>query len=157
MQLSAYSDYSLRVLIHTALRAPERVTIDKVAEAFGISRNHLVKVVHGLSKSGHLATRRGIGGGFTLAMPAEKIMLGKIVRLTEADETVIDCKDRNSRRCRIFPICRLKGVLDEAAAAFFAVLDSYSLSDLMQPSFEMKKLLEIKPHKTNEPRSAISD
>jgi len=143
MQLSAYSDYSLRVLIHATLRAPERVTIDEVAEAFGISRNHLVKVVHALGRNGYLATRRGIGGGFTLAMPAGKIMLGKVVRLTEADETVIDCKDRNSRQCRIFPVCRLKGVLDEAAAAFFAVLDSYSLSDLMQRSSEMKKLLKI--------------
>ena len=145
MQLSAFSDYSLRVLIHTALRAPERVTIDEVAEAFGIPRNHLAKVVHGLSKSGYLATRRGIGGGFTLAMPAEKIILGKVVRLTEADETVIDCKNRNSRQCRIFPVCRLKGVLDEAAAAFFAVLDRYSLKDLMQRSSEMRRLLNIEP------------
>lgn len=143
MQLSAFSDYSLRVLMHAALRAPELVTIDEVAAAFGISRNHLVKVVHGLGKSGHLATRRGIGGGFTLAVPAETIMLGKVVRLTEGDETVIDCKDRNNRLCRIFPVCRLKGVLDEAAAAFFAVLDNYSLNDLVKRPSEIKKLLKI--------------
>ncbi|HEY5232908.1 MAG TPA: Rrf2 family transcriptional regulator [Verrucomicrobiae bacterium] len=72
MQFSVFSDYSLRVLMHAALRAPELVTIDEVATAFGISRNHLVKVVHGLGKSGHLATRRGIGGGFTLAVPAKQ-------------------------------------------------------------------------------------
>jgi len=143
MQFSVFSDYSLRVLMHAALRAPDRVTIDEVARAFGISRNHLVKVVHGLSKSGHLATRRGIGGGFTLALPADKIMLGKIVRLTEAKETVISCKDRSNRLCRIFPACRLRGVLDEAAAAFFAVLDGYSLKDLMQQTSEMKKSLNI--------------
>jgi len=143
MQFTVFSDYSLRVLMHAALRAPKRVTIDEVAGAFGISRNHLVKVVHGLSKSGHLATRRGIGGGFTLAVPAEQIMLGRVVRLTEAEETVISCKDRNNRLCRIFPACRLRGVLDEAAAAFFAVLDGYSLKDLMQQTSEMKKLLKI--------------
>lgn len=143
MQFTVFSDYSLRVLIHAALRAPARVTIDEVAGAFGISRNHLVKVVHGLSKSGHLATRRGIGGGFTLAVPAEQIMLGRVVRLTEAEETVISCKDRNNRLCRIFPACRLRGVLDEAAAAFFAVLDGYSLKDLMQQTSEMNKLLKI--------------
>ena len=143
MQFTVFSDYSLRVLRHAALRAPKRVTIDEVAGAFGISRNHLVKVVHGLSKSGHLATRRGIGGGFTLAVPAEQIMLGRVVRLTEAEETVISCKDRNNRLCRIFPACRLRGVLDEAAAAFFAVLDGYSLKDLMQQTSEMKKLLKI--------------
>jgi len=143
MQFTVFSDYSLRVLMHAALRAPARVTIDEVAGAFGISRNHLVKVVHGLSKSGHLATRRGIGGGFTLAVPAEQIMLGRVVRLTEAEETVISCKDRNNRLCRIFPACRLRGVLDEAAAAFFAVLDGYSLKDLMQQTSEMNKLLKI--------------
>jgi Rrf2 family nitric oxide-sensitive transcriptional repressor len=143
MQFTVFSDYSLRVLMHAALRAPKRVTIDEVAGAFGISRNHLVKVVHGLSKSGHLATRRGIGGGFTLAVPAEQIMLGRVVRLTEAEETVISCKDRNNRLCRIFPACRLRGVLDEAAAAFFAVLDGYSLKDLMQQTSEMAKLLKI--------------
>jgi Rrf2 family nitric oxide-sensitive transcriptional repressor len=143
MQFTVFSDYSLRVLMHAALRAPKRVTIDEVAGAFGISRNHLVKVVHGLSKSGHLATRRGIGGGFTLAVPAEQIMLGRVVRLTEEEETVISCKDRNNRLCRIFPACRLRGVLDEAAAAFFAVLDGYSLKDLMQQTSEMKKLLKI--------------
>ena len=143
MQFTVFSDYSLRVLMHAALRAPKRVTIDEVAGAFGISRNHLVKVVHGLSKSGHLATRRGIGGGFTLAVPAEQIMLGRVVRLTEAEETVISCKDRNNRLCRIFPACRLRGVLDEAAAAFFAVLDGYSLKDLMQQTSEMNKLLKI--------------
>ncbi len=145
MQFSAFSDYSLRVLMHAALRAPERVTIDEVAGAFGISRNHLVKVVHGLSKSGHLATRRGIGGGFTLAVPAEKIMLGRVVRQTEKEDSVISCKDRNNRSCRVFPACQLRGVLDEAAAAFFAVLDGYSLEDLMQQTSEMKKLLKISP------------
>ena len=72
-------------------------------------------------------------------------MLGKVVRLTEKDESVITCKDRNNRLCRIFPACRLRGVLDEAAAAFFAVLDGYSLKDLMQNTSGMKKLLKIPP------------
>jgi Rrf2 family nitric oxide-sensitive transcriptional repressor len=147
MRLSVFSDYSLRVLMHTALRAPERVTIDEVAEAFGISRNHLTKVVHALGSNGFLVTCRGIGGGFTLALPPKKIGLGKIVRLTEADETVIDCLEKNGRPCRIFPACRLKGVLNEAASAFFAVLDSYSLNDLVKQSSDMKKLLKIQPSK----------
>lgn len=143
MRLSTFSDYSLRVLMHAALRAPGLVTIDEVADAFDISRNHLVKVVHALGGNGFLATRRGIGGGFTLALPMENIVIGKVVRLTEADETVIDCKDRNDKPCQIFPACRLKGVLDEAASAFFAVLDNYSLNDLVKRSSEMKKLLKI--------------
>ena len=113
---------------------PERITVDEVADAFGISRHHLVKIVHDLGRHGYLATRRGIGGGFTLALPPKKICVGDVVRLGEESELVIDCKDRQNRFCRIFPACRLKGVLDEAAAAFFAVLDSYTLEDLLGQS-----------------------
>lgn len=143
MRVSAYSDYALRVLMQAALRSPERITVDEVAESFGISRHHLVKIVHDLGRNGYLATRRGIGGGFTLALPPEKIRLGDVVRLGEESETVIDCKDRQNRFCRIFPACRLKGVLDEAAASFFAVLDSYTLDDLLGQASALKDLLQI--------------
>ncbi len=143
MRVSAYSDYALRVLMQAALRSPERITVDEVAESFGISRHHLVKIVHDLGRNGYLATRRGIGGGFTLALPPEKIRLGNVVRLGEESETVIDCKDRQNRFCRIFPACRLKSVLDEAAASFFAVLDSYTLDDLLGQASTLKDLLQI--------------
>lgn len=143
MQLSAYSDYSVRVLMQTALRHPERVTVDEVAGTYGISRHHLVKVVHDLGRSGYLVTRRGIGGGFTLARPCEEIRLGDIVRLGEESETVIDCKDKDNRVCRIFPACRLKGVLDEAARAFFVVLDGYTLADLVKQPAKMRAVLGI--------------
>jgi Rrf2 family nitric oxide-sensitive transcriptional repressor len=143
MQVSAYSDYSIRVLMHTALRHPARVTVDEVAETFGISRHHLVKVVHDLGRGGYLETRRGIGGGFTLAKPPEEIRLGDIVRLGEESGTVIDCMDRSSRTCRLLPCCRLKGVLDEAAAAFFAVLDGYTLADLVKQPARMRAVLGL--------------
>ena len=64
MRITSFTDYSFRVLIHTAIRHPQRVTIDEVANSFGISRNHLVKVIHGLSQAGFLATQRGRNGGF---------------------------------------------------------------------------------------------
>ena len=73
----------------------------------------------------------------------KKIRLGEVVRLGEESETVIDCKNRDGRLCRIFPACRLKGVLDEAAAAFFAVLDSYTLDDLLGQASALKDLLQI--------------
>jgi Rrf2 family transcriptional regulator, nitric oxide-sensitive transcriptional repressor len=143
MQLSAYSDYSLRVLMHAALCRTERTTVDEVADAFGISRHHLVKVVHDLGRSGYLETHRGIGGGFTLGRPAEKIRLGDIVRLGEETDRVIECADKENRQCRLFPACRLKDVLDEAAAAFFAVLDDYSLADLLKQPAKMRAALGI--------------
>lgn len=143
MRLSAYSDYSLRVLMHTALRRPDRVTVDEVAETFGISRHHLVKIVHDLGRNGYLQTQRGIGGGFTLRRQPETIRLGDIVRLGEETETVIECKDNQDQPCRLRPACRLKGVLDEAAGAFFAVLDGYTLADLVKQPVKMRAVLQL--------------
>ena len=90
MQVSAYFDYSLRVLMHVALSSPHRVTVDEVAEAFGISRHHLVKIVHDLGRNGYLKTFRGIGGGSTLAMPSAEIGPGDNFRPGEATEPVIE-------------------------------------------------------------------
>lgn len=143
MKLSAYSDYSIRVFKQAALRRPERVTVDEVAQTFSISRHHLVKVVHDLGRSGYLETRRGIGGGFTLARPPEEIRLGDIVRLGKESETVIDCMDEANRACRLFPACRLKGVFDEAAAAFFEVLDNYTLADVVKQTAKMRAMLGV--------------
>ena len=143
MKLSAYSDYAVRVLMQTTLRSPQRVTVAEVALTFGISRHHLVKVVHDLGRHGYLATQRGIGGGFTLARAPEDIRLGDIIRLGEESETVIDCLDGENHLCRLLPVCRLKGVLDEAAAAFFAVVDRYTLADLMKQPSRMRVVLGI--------------
>lgn len=143
MQLSTWSDYSIRVLMQAALRRPERVTVDEVAATYGISRHHLVKIVHDLGRSGYLATQRGIGGGFTLARSPEEICLGDVVRLGEETETVITCREGEDRACRLLPCCRLKGVLDEAAAAFFAVLDHYTLADLVKQPARMRAVLGL--------------
>jgi len=143
MQLSAYSDYSLRVLMLAALRGAERTTVDQVAETFGISRHHLVKVVHDLGRSGYLDTHRGIGGGFTLGRPADTIRVGDIVRLGEESDLVIGCADKHDRQCRLFPACRLKDALDEAAAAFFGVLDDYSVADLLKQPAKMRAALAL--------------
>ena len=143
MRLNAYSDYALRVLMHAALRAPERTTVDDVAQSYGISRHLLVKIVHDLGRCGYLSTHRGVGGGFTLAMPTTDISLAEIVHLGEGTIDVIDCKDKAGKFCRIFPSCRLKGVLDEAAQAFFATLAKFTLADLVENSSSMKKSLSI--------------
>ncbi|HEV2248552.1 MAG TPA: Rrf2 family transcriptional regulator [Terriglobia bacterium] len=143
MQLSAYSDYALRVLIQTALRRPHRVTVDEVAETFDISRHHLVKIVYDLGRNGYLQTQRGIGGGFTLGRAPEDIRIGDVVRLGEETETVIDCLDKPGHPCRLYPACKLKGVLDEAAAAFFAVLDGYTLADLVKQSSKIRATLQL--------------
>lgn len=135
MKLSLQSDFALRVLMHAAVRGNVRTTVDEVASAHGISRNHLVKVVHRLGKAGYLHTQKGSGGGFTLAREPGRINVGEVVRLGESDDRVIDCQHRGVS-CRLRPSCNLKWVLDEAADMFFRVLERYTLEDLISGKSE---------------------
>lgn len=143
MQVSAYTDYSLRVLMQAALRSPERVTVDEVARAFGISRNHLIKIVHDLGRGGYLKTYRGAGGGFTLALPPHEIGVGAIVRRAEAWSEAIECEVRREGPCRIAAVCRLRGMFHEASSAFFAVLDEYSIADLVAKPGPLREALGL--------------
>lgn len=130
MQLTRYSDYSFRVLIYLAL-APERlVTIDEIASRYGISKAHLTKVAHRLGQLGYLETVRGRRGGLRLARPAQAIGVGAVLRATEGDLALVECFGP-SGACAIEPACGLRGVLHEALGAFLAVLDRYTLADLV--------------------------
>jgi Rrf2 family nitric oxide-sensitive transcriptional repressor len=126
MKLTRYTDYALRVLMHLAAR-PERLSsIAEIARAYGISHNHLMKVVHDLRKEGYVAAVRGRSGGIRLGRPAAEINVGAIVRHTEEGFDLVECGT-----CLIAPACGLTGVLNEALRAFMATLDGYSLADLV--------------------------
>ena len=130
MRLTFYSDYSLRLLMYAAVRHGELVTIQEVANAYGISKNHLMKVAFELGRKGYLDTVRGRGGGFRLSRPPEKIRLGDVVRETEENFTMVECFDPKTNTCAITAPCRLRGALARALKAYFAVLDEYTLADL---------------------------
>jgi len=130
MKLTAFTDYSLRVLIYLAAQPERRATIGEVAASFAVSEHHLTKVVHFLGKEGWLANVRGKGGGLALAGPPESINVGEVVHRTEAG-AFVECFGEGGA-CRITGICRLQGVLGEAVAAFHAVLQRYTLADLVQ-------------------------
>ncbi|MCB1746055.1 MAG: Rrf2 family transcriptional regulator [Gammaproteobacteria bacterium] len=131
MRLNSFTDYSLRVLMFLAAEPGRRATIDEIAVAFDISRNHLMKVVQFLGRAGVLNNVRGRGGGLELAHPPGAINIGDVVRATEGAARPAECFDRESNTCCIVPGCRLRGVLAEAVAAFEAVLDRYTLADLV--------------------------
>jgi Rrf2 family nitric oxide-sensitive transcriptional repressor len=130
MKLTTFTDYSLRVLIFLAARPQQRATIAEVAVAFGISQNHLTKVVHFLGRQGWIETVRGKGGGMVLARPAHAIGIGEVVREAEGAVLAAECFSPESHGCSIAPVCRLRGVLGEAIAAFHAVLDRATLADV---------------------------
>jgi Rrf2 family nitric oxide-sensitive transcriptional repressor len=144
MRLTSFTDYSLRVLIHLAAAGGQgRATIAQVAAAFDISENHLVKVVHFLGKQGLLKNVRGRGGGFELARAPEDIVVGQVVRQTEGAAMLAQCFGDAPGDCCIADCCRLRGVLAEAAAAFNAVLDRYTLADLVANREQLARVLFI--------------
>jgi Rrf2 family nitric oxide-sensitive transcriptional repressor len=144
MRLTAFTDYSLRVLIYLAADRTRRATISQIAEAFGVSEHHLVKVVHFLGKQGWIETVRGKGGGILLAMPAEQVNVGRVVRDTEGAAVPAECFSADGGHCVITDACRLQGVLGEAVKAFYAVLDGYTLADIARDRLSLAKVLMIR-------------
>lgn len=141
MRLTTFTDYTLRVLMYLALEPGRLATIPEVANAYGISENHLMKVVHQLARNGFVESMRGKGGGIRLARPAEEICLGSVVRSSEGTGAVVECMTGENNTCCITPACQLGGILGSAFAAFYATLDGYTLADLMGNGQAMTKIL----------------
>jgi Rrf2 family nitric oxide-sensitive transcriptional repressor len=135
MRLTRYTDYALRVLLYLGAQPDRICSIAEIARAYGISQNHLMKVAHDLGKAGYVEGVRGRSGGIRLAKPADRISVGAVVRRTEEGFDLADCGS-----CVISPACGLSGVLSEALTAFMAVLDRYTLADLLK---KRSKLLDL--------------
>lgn len=143
MRLTAFTDYSLRVLMFLAAEPDRRATVGEICAAFDVKANHLTKVVHHLAKRGWVSTVRGKGGGLTLARPAAQIRIGEVVRDTEGQALPAECFSAEASHCAIVSHCRLKGVLGEAVQAFHAVLDRYTLADITANRQQLVQLLHF--------------
>ena len=143
MQLTLYTDYSLRVLLYLGLNTRRMATITDIAQSYGISRNHLVKVVHNLATQGFIHSTRGRGGGITLARPAAEINIGDVVRHTEVNFDLVECFGRERNSCPIAAACFLKGALYEAQRAFMGVLDRYTLADVLENKDWLRSVLKV--------------
>ena len=142
MEISQFTDYSLRVLLYISARDDGLTSVKDVADAFDISRNHLVKVVHNLSKLGYLKTFRGRQGGIALAKSAEDVGIGELVRTTE-NLALVECFPQGRGKCCIAGVCELQLVFGKALQAFLAELDKVSLADLMNGKHLMLRRLGI--------------
>jgi len=143
MRLTVYTDYTLRVLMYLGLKGSERATIQEISDCYGISRNHLMKIVQDLSREGVLQTARGKSGGLSLAQPPEAICIGDIVRKTEPDFRIVECFGPGPIGCRLNGRCVLTTAIDEALEAFLEVLDRYTLADLIKPRRKLQHLLDL--------------
>lgn len=134
MRLTAYTDYALRTLMYLATNRDRLVTISEIADVHGISKNHLMKVVHQLGLSGMVETVRGRNGGLRLNHEPAEINIGEVVRNTETDFQMAECFDPSGNQCLYSPACVLKSVLQSATAAYLDVLDSVTLESLIKNS-----------------------
>jgi Rrf2 family nitric oxide-sensitive transcriptional repressor len=138
MKLTRYTDYALRVLIYVGLRTDGLGSIAEIAAQYDVSENHLMKVVQQLGRAGFLATSRGRGGGVRLGRKPESIRIGDVVRLTETDFDIAECES-----CTLGGECKLTSVFAKATAAFLAVLDQYTLADIIKSGDPLRALLHL--------------
>ncbi|MCX7125141.1 MAG: Rrf2 family transcriptional regulator [Gammaproteobacteria bacterium] len=141
MQLTQFTDYSLRALIYIAAKK-EMCTVSDIAKAYDISQHHLTKIIHNLSQLGMIKTTRGKNGGVILAKNAFQLNLKKIVLQLESDFDLVPCFNAK-KNCCIAPACRLKGILADAQKAFLAVLEQFTLENILENEQEIQYLLKL--------------
>ncbi len=138
MQLTSFTDYGLRALIYLASLPEGKMTsITEVTEVYGVSRNHMVKIINQLSHLGYVKAVRGKNGGIMLGQPAENIRVGAVVRALEP-LSLVNC---SGEFCHITPACRLKGVLQQALEQFLQELDKHTLADMVKDNNPLYRLL----------------
>jgi Rrf2 family transcriptional regulator, nitric oxide-sensitive transcriptional repressor len=134
VQLSLHADYGLRVLLYLGSHPGEIVSTKQISDSYGISKNHLVRVMQTLGEHGYIRVIPGRAGGVTLAKDASAIRLGDVVRDAEPSLDLVECFDKETNTCPIINVCGLKSRLASALDAFLAELNKYTLADLMTPS-----------------------
>ena len=142
MRLTTFSDYALRVLMFLAVQDARKSTIAEISDRYGISKNHLMKVVSLLTRQGFVLSTRGPGGGLSLARPAAEIVIGDVVRKTEDDLALVECF-RPTNACPISDHCKLSPLLGQALQAFLAVLDDRTLADIVSNHRELSTSLNL--------------
>ncbi len=147
MKLTLWTDYALRVLMYCAACEGRALppTVGEIAEAHGISRSHLTKIVMTLASTGWLETVRGRGGGLRLLIAADQLTVGDVVRVTEPDMHVVECFDPATTCCRIAGGCRLQGALRRATGRFLEELDGVTLADLVAHSPAGREMVVLGP------------
>lgn len=141
MRLTKYADLSLRLLMYLAIRRGEPATIQEVSDRFAVSKNHMVKISHQLTKAGLIESTRGRNGGVCLARLPEDISIEEVVRAAENNFDLVECFNTEGNHCVIAGVCKLNGILGMAQAAFFEVLRQSSLADLVRNGKALERCL----------------
>jgi Rrf2 family nitric oxide-sensitive transcriptional repressor len=143
VRLTQFSDYALRTLLYLGSHSDRPVPLGEIAQAYGISYHHLVKVAGMLGELRLVEAVRGRAGGYQLTRELAQINLGWLIRRTEPDFNLVECFDRKTDACPITPACRLKGALAEAKDGFLEVLDRYTLAEFAGTPAQRRALVQL--------------
>ncbi len=143
--MTQFSNFAIRLLMYAALKGDKPSAVPEVARAYRISYDHLKKAAAELCRRGYLETVRGRNGGFRLAKQPADIRIGEVIRQTEGDAALVECFAPQTNTCPLVDACQLRIALQDALAAFFAVLDRYTLADLVRAPEELTPLLGLYP------------
>ena len=131
MQLTKFSDFALRILMHLAAEPERQISVRDIARAQDLSFNHLAKVGQWLAAEGYVRSARGRGGGMRLAIDPVDISIGALLRKSEAGSPLVECLRSDGGACCLTPACGLLPVLADAQEAFYDALDNVSLVDVL--------------------------
>ncbi|MBB2182328.1 RrF2 family transcriptional regulator [Lachnospiraceae bacterium MD1] len=136
MKLSTKGRYGLRAAVDLAVHADEdTVALSQIAERQGISMNYLEQLIAKLKKDGIVKSVRGAQGGYMLALPAEDISVGDILRALEGDLNPVDCSEIvGDNSCRNSDSCVTKYVWKRISDSINDAVDGIKLSELVAES-----------------------
>ncbi len=137
MVLTRRSKYALRALVYLArLREKGAVLIGDIAKNERIPKKFLEAILLELKNKGVLESRRGKGGGYQLAEPPDKIVVGRIIRLMDGPIAPVRCVSRSAYAacgdCPDEELCTIRFVMKAVREKICEVVDRTTLSDLLE-------------------------
>jgi Rrf2 family protein len=147
--ISMRSKYGLKALGYMA------GTIDKdsfliadIAQAEGIPKKFLEAILLTLKNSGILSSRKGPGGGYSLAKAPGLITVGAVIRAFEGDLIPLQCLGESTQgtcpECTDQDTCGIRLVMTDVEKALSAALDTTTIADMLQRSeFERQKKQKV--------------
>jgi len=143
MRLTRQTNYAIRILMYCAANDTRLSRIPEIAAAYSVSELFLFKILQPLVENRLVETVRGRNGGVRLAKPAADITLFDVVRVTEENFAMAECFENDATDCPLVDSCALNAALREALGAFFEVLQSHTIADLVRERPAMRNRLGI--------------
>jgi len=128
--LSQTAEYALRAIAYLAENSDKSCTIQQIAGPTQVPAGYLAKVLQELARAGILASQRGIGGGFSLAIPADELTIYQIVQTVDPIRRITHCPLHKPNHAN--ELCRLHQRLDDAAALIEESFRNSTVADLVE-------------------------